>query len=98
MVTVNTQKFNHAIVIGSSIAGLTAATVLADYFDTVTVIERDAHHQEPEFRKGVPQARHAHTLLPRGQSILDRMQPTDAGDGNLPPGEWFGECPLHGRI
>ncbi len=71
----NTPNNNHAIVIGSSIAGLTAATVLADYFDSVTVIERDAHHQEPEFRKGVPQARHAHTLLPRGQSILESLYP-----------------------
>ena len=71
----NTPNNNHAIVIGSSIAGLTAATVLASYFDTVTVIERDAHHQEPEFRKGVPQARHAHTLLPRGQSILESLYP-----------------------
>ncbi len=72
---VNTQNTNHAIVIGSSIAGLTAATVLADYFDTVTVIERDANHREPEFRKGVPQARHAHTLLPRGQAILEGLYP-----------------------
>ncbi len=72
---VNTQNTNHAIVIGSSIAGLTAATVLADYFDTLTVNERDANHREPEFRKGVPQARHAHTLLPRGQAILEGLYP-----------------------
>ncbi len=76
----NTPNNNHAIVIGSSIAGLTAATVLAGYFDKVTVIERDAHHQEPEFRKGVPQARHAHTLLPRGQSILESLYPGLVGE------------------
>lgn len=71
----NHSRTDHAIVIGSSIAGLTAATVLADYFNTVTVIERDATHQGPEFRKGVPQARHAHTLLPRGQAILEELYP-----------------------
>ena len=68
-------KWQHAIVIGSSIAGLTAATVLASYFESVTVIERDAYHQVPEFRKGVPQARHAHTLLPRGQAVLEGLYP-----------------------
>jgi 2-polyprenyl-6-methoxyphenol hydroxylase-like FAD-dependent oxidoreductase len=72
--------WEHAIVIGSSIAGLTAASVLANYFEKVTVIERDASHQEPEFRKGVPQARHAHTLLPRGQAILEGLFPGLMGE------------------
>lgn len=67
--------WKHAVVIGSSIAGLTAATVLASYFEAVTVIERDAYHQEPDFRSGVPQARHAHTLLPRGQAVLEGLYP-----------------------
>lgn len=33
--------FGRAVVIGSSIAGLTAARVLADHFAQVIVIERD---------------------------------------------------------
>ena len=33
---------NHAIVIGASISGLTAARVLSERFDHVTVVERDA--------------------------------------------------------
>jgi phytoene dehydrogenase-like protein len=31
----------HAIVIGGSMAGLLAARVLADYFEQVTILERD---------------------------------------------------------
>jgi phytoene dehydrogenase-like protein len=31
----------HAIVIGASIGGLLAARALADYYDEVTVLERD---------------------------------------------------------
>ena len=69
------NDYDHAIVIGSSIAGLSAARVLSDFFKRVTVVERDSQHEDPEFRKGVPQARHAHTLLPRGQAVLEQLYP-----------------------
>lgn len=65
----------HAVVIGSSIAGLTTAKVLAKYLTQVTIIERDAPVLEQDFRSGVPQARHAHTLMPRGQEILEQLFP-----------------------
>jgi 2-polyprenyl-6-methoxyphenol hydroxylase-like FAD-dependent oxidoreductase len=32
---------NHAVVLGASMAGLLAARALADFFETVTVVERD---------------------------------------------------------
>ncbi len=66
---------SHAIVIGGSMAGLLAARVLADRIDHVTVVDRDRFPAEPEFRKGVPQARHAHLLLVRGWQILDQLFP-----------------------
>lgn len=66
---------NHAVVIGGSIAGLSAARVLADYFARVTIVERDHFPEEAEFRSGTPQARHAHMLLPRGLSILEQQFP-----------------------
>lgn len=69
------KKFDHAIVIGGSIAGLTAARVLTDYFAQVTVIERDHLQGMTDFRKGVPQARHAHGLMLRGLRLLDQMFP-----------------------
>lgn len=67
--------YDHAIVIGSSIAGLTIARVLTDHFDRVTVIERDSAPNSAEFRKGAPQARHPHALLARGQQVLEQQFP-----------------------
>ena len=48
----------HATVIGASTGGLLAARALADYYDQVTVVERDVLPKENEPRKGVPQGRH----------------------------------------
>jgi 2-polyprenyl-6-methoxyphenol hydroxylase-like FAD-dependent oxidoreductase len=67
--------YGHAVVIGSGIAGLTAAKVLSSYFKRVTVIDRDPSYSPIDFRQGAPQARHAHTLLPQGQRILERLYP-----------------------
>lgn len=69
------NSYHHAIVIGGSIAGLLAARVLTEYFTRVTIIERDAINGAPEFRKGAPQARHAHALLGRGQAIMEELFP-----------------------
>lgn len=67
--------FGHAVVIGSSIAGLTAARILSEHFDRVTLVERDHLPTTPEFRRGAPQGRHAHLLLPPGQAILEDLFP-----------------------
>ncbi len=64
----------HAVVIGGSMAGLLAARVLADHFDAVTLVERDVL-EGVEARKGVPQGRHAHALLARGQQIIEKLFP-----------------------
>lgn len=69
-----------AVVIGGSMAGLLAARVLSDQFERVTVIERDRFPEEPVPRKGVPQARHAHALLARGQIIVAGLFPGLAED------------------
>jgi 2-polyprenyl-6-methoxyphenol hydroxylase-like FAD-dependent oxidoreductase len=58
----------HAVVFGAGLAGLLCARVLADRFERVTVVERDRLSGGP--RRGVPQGRHAHALLPRGQEII----------------------------
>ena len=65
----------HAIVIGSSLAGLLAGRVLADHFAQVTIIERDALVDSPESRKGVPQGRHTHGLLSRGTALMADLFP-----------------------
>jgi 2-polyprenyl-6-methoxyphenol hydroxylase-like FAD-dependent oxidoreductase len=71
-----------ALVIGGSLAGMCAARVLSDVFDKVTIIERDAHPAAPDFRQGVPQARHVHNLLARGlrefRELLPRLRVSDA--------------------
>ncbi|MCC6616897.1 MAG: FAD-dependent monooxygenase [Anaerolineae bacterium] len=64
-----------AIVIGGSMAGLLTARVLAEFFDTVTIIERDTLPDGPEYRHGVPQGRHVHALLAQGQQIMETLFP-----------------------
>ncbi|HTZ15595.1 MAG TPA: 2-polyprenyl-6-methoxyphenol hydroxylase-like oxidoreductase [Mycobacterium sp.] len=64
-----------AVVLGASMGGLLAARVLADFFDTVTVVERDGLPDYPAVRRGVPQGRHVHVLLARGAQILDELFP-----------------------
>ena len=60
-----------AIVIGGSMAGLATARVLADHFDEVVLVERDALTDSLEPRKGVPQGRQLHGLLKRGEQVYD---------------------------
>ena len=66
---------DHAVVLGASMGGLLAARVLADFFETVTVVERDVLPNGPAIRHGVPQGRHVHVLLARGAQILDELFP-----------------------
>lgn len=66
---------DHAIVIGSGLAGLCAARVLADHFDRVTVLDRDCPRDDGLPRKGAPQSGQAHALLKRGERIFDRLFP-----------------------
>ena len=64
-----------AIVIGASMGGLLAARALADYYQQVTVLERDIFPLPGKNRKGVPQDRHAHGLLSRGREVLEQLFP-----------------------
>jgi 2-polyprenyl-6-methoxyphenol hydroxylase-like FAD-dependent oxidoreductase len=64
-----------AVVIGAGMGGLLAARVLADRFERVTVVERDALPAVDEPRRAVPQGRHCHTLLPAGQLGLEELLP-----------------------
>ncbi|HEX6195957.1 MAG TPA: hypothetical protein VFZ37_08605 [Jiangellaceae bacterium] len=66
---------DHAIVLGASLAGLATAAALAERFDRVTVIERDALPETVQLRRGVPQGRHAHLLLSGGLRALAALLP-----------------------
>jgi 2-polyprenyl-6-methoxyphenol hydroxylase-like FAD-dependent oxidoreductase len=72
---IKTKIGNHAVVLGASMAGLLAARSLADFFDTVTVVERDPLPDTPTARRGVPQGRHLHGLLARGAQVLEELFP-----------------------
>ena len=66
---------NHAVVLGASMAGLLAARSLAEFFDTVTVMERDPLLDTAAARRGVPQGRHLHGLLARGAQVIEELLP-----------------------
>ena len=65
----------HAIVMGGSLGGLMTAKALSKHFEKVTIIERDEVHRQPESRKGQPQTRHLHGLLPAGFQIMQDYFP-----------------------
>jgi 2-polyprenyl-6-methoxyphenol hydroxylase-like FAD-dependent oxidoreductase len=65
----------HAVVLGTSMAGLLAAQVLTEAYERVTLVDRDGPPPAGQQRKGVPQGRHAHILLPRGQRALEELFP-----------------------
>jgi 2-polyprenyl-6-methoxyphenol hydroxylase-like FAD-dependent oxidoreductase len=84
----------HAVVLGAGIAGLLAARVLSEFYNTVTIVERDELPQLPLQRKGIPQGLHVHAFMSRGSHVLGRLFPglldelVDAGanvwnDGDL---------------
>ncbi|MER6711401.1 MULTISPECIES: tryptophan 7-halogenase [unclassified Streptomyces] len=64
-----------AVVVGAGIAGLVAARVLADHFETVVVLEAAPLPSTPMPRRGVGQARHPHGLLVSGAAELQRLFP-----------------------
>ncbi|MBV6627996.1 MAG: FAD-dependent monooxygenase, partial [Rivularia sp. (in: Bacteria)] len=74
-VSQHNAKNHTAVVIGSSMAGLLSARILADFFTQVIIVERDRLPQEPQTRKGVPQANHVHVLLAQGYKILNQLFP-----------------------
>jgi 2-polyprenyl-6-methoxyphenol hydroxylase-like FAD-dependent oxidoreductase len=84
---------DHALVLGGSLAGLMAARVLTEHYETVTVVERDAAPHVGEHRHGVPHGRHTHGLLTRGQQIVEELFPgltQEMIEGGAPIGDLLG--------
>jgi flavin-dependent dehydrogenase len=71
----NADGYGHAVVVGAGMAGILAARVLTDHFQAVTLVERDRFPEGSEHRRGVPQGRHVHVLLMRGQLVLEQLFP-----------------------
>lgn len=70
----------HAVVLGAGMAGLLAAQVLSEFYESVTVVERDWLPDYPTDRKGVPQGRHVHNFLGRGVQALVELFPGLLGE------------------
>jgi 2-polyprenyl-6-methoxyphenol hydroxylase-like FAD-dependent oxidoreductase len=64
-----------AVVVGAGMGGLAATGAIAQHFEQVVVVERDALPAEPTHRPGIPQGRHVHGLLVSGQRALDTLFP-----------------------
>jgi 2-polyprenyl-6-methoxyphenol hydroxylase-like FAD-dependent oxidoreductase len=56
-------------------AGLLAAKVLSDFYDRVSLIERDELTDDVVARRGVPQSRQPHALLARCGEIAEELFP-----------------------
>ncbi|MGW1064006.1 FAD-dependent oxidoreductase [Streptomyces aureus] len=72
-----------AVVIGGSVAGMLAAAALFRSMDEVIVLERDDLPDRPAPRKWLPQARHAHVLLPSGRDAIRELLPVADVHGRL---------------
>ena len=66
---------DRAVVCGASMAGLLAARVLSDFYDSVTIVERDVLPDTVTQRRGVPQGRHLHQLLRSGSVAIEEFFP-----------------------
>lgn len=60
---------------GGGLAGLLLARVLSERAQAVVLVERDRLPSGDVDRKGVPQGRHAHALLARGQAVYESLFP-----------------------
>ena len=65
----------HALVIGAGMAGLAVAQALTAGFDRVTIVDRDRLPSATSPRRGVPQDRHLHLLLPAGLDAFEALFP-----------------------
>ncbi len=71
----NQTLAKQAIIIGGSIAGLSAARALSPYYEKVIIIERDENPDTYKPRKAAPQSHHVHLLLRRGEIALNALFP-----------------------
>src|SRR5690606_35246712 len=73
-------KNKHAIIIGGSIGGCLAAEVLSEYFDKITILEKGSFDDEMNDRQSVPQEKHVHVLLHKGEKIIESILPSIKDD------------------
>ncbi|MCF3132728.1 FAD-dependent oxidoreductase [Streptomyces olivochromogenes] len=69
------MRNGHAVVLGGGFAGMVTAGVLTEFYEWVTVLDRDSPSAPGDYRRGAPQGRHAHGLMPRGAQLLEEVFP-----------------------
>ncbi len=74
------NRGEHAVVLGAGMAGLLGARVLSEFFESVTIVERDALPDTVDQRRGIPQGRHLHSMLSRGWQVLEELFPGVLGE------------------
>ncbi len=87
--TASSRLGEHALVVGASVAGLLSARVLSEFYERVTVLDRDALPAGiAENRRAVPQDRQIHGMQPAGQLALEQLFPgfcAEARAAGAPP-------------
>lgn len=82
---------DRAVVLGGSLVGLLAASVLAEVYGEVVVVDRDELSGVAGPRRGVPHGRHAHGLVARGHQLLEERFPgltKDMESAGVRPGDF----------
>jgi 2-polyprenyl-6-methoxyphenol hydroxylase-like FAD-dependent oxidoreductase len=70
-----TKVGDRVVVLGGSIAGLFAASALAEGYGEVVLVDRDDLIGVREARRGAPQGRHINGLLARGTRAMEELFP-----------------------
>jgi len=69
-------KKKHAIIVGGSFSGMLTARVLSDFYEKVTIIEKDSSQREVfEPKDGSPQRIQIHIILPKFYDICKEYFP-----------------------
>ncbi|MBA0048782.1 FAD-dependent oxidoreductase [Mycobacteroides sp. LB1] len=71
---------DHAVVLGAGMAGLLAARVLSESYESVTVVERDELGAGATPRNGVRQGQHIHMFMSSGTEALEQLFPGILGE------------------
>ena len=78
----------HAVVIGSSIAGLLSAAAMSPYYSRIILVDNDTFSDEGKVRKATPQGHHVHGLLSSGWTALQKLLPGVEGRLKQMGAEW----------